>query len=67
MAASLPTQVPGDKIKKAIILFSELLETHPEKPRNVLMQEVQMKLDLSPMDCEFLNKHFAKTKENSDT
>ncbi len=62
---TLPTQVPGDKLKKAITLFSELLENHPEKTRSTLMQEVQMKLDLSPMDCEFLNKHFAQSEESS--
>lgn len=62
---TLPTQVPGDKLKKAITLFSELLENNPEKSRSKIMQEVQMKLDLSPMDCEFLNKHFAQSKKSS--
>jgi len=67
MSSQLPTQVPGDKLKKAILLFSELLEKYPDKSRNAVMQQVQIKLDLSPMDCEFLNKHFAKEEESSQS
>ena len=57
---SAPTQKPGDKLKKAIKTFSELLEKHPEKSRLVLLQEVEIKFDLSPKECEFLNSHFDK-------
>lgn len=57
-----PTEAPGDKMKKAITMFSELLEKHPEKGRLALLQEVEMKFDLSPKECEFLNDHFAKEK-----
>ena len=55
-----PTQKPGDKLKKAIKTFSELLEQHPEKSRLALLQEVEIKFDLSPKECEFLNSHFDK-------
>jgi hypothetical protein len=57
-----PTQAPGDKMKKAITMFSELLEKHPEKSRLSLLQKVEMKFDLSPKECEFLNNHFDKEK-----
>ncbi len=66
MSSRHPTQAPGDKLKKAITLLSELLETQPDKSRSTLLQEVQVKLDLSPMDCEFLNKHFSQEKPKSE-
>lgn len=59
MSASHPTQVPGDKVKKALTLFSELHEKHPEKSRQELLHEVEMKFDLSPLECDFLNKQFS--------
>jgi hypothetical protein len=55
-----PTQKPGDKLKKALEAFSELLEQHPEKSRLTILQEVEIKFDLSPKECEFLNSHFEK-------
>lgn len=48
-----------DKLKKAILFFAALVESCPEKSRLQLLQEVQLKFDLSPAECEFLNKHFA--------
>ena len=53
-----PTQRPGDKLKNAIKTFSELLEQHPEKSRLELLHEVETRFDLSPKECEFLNKNF---------
>lgn len=49
---------PSDKLKKAIQEFSELLKEHPEKTRLQLLQQVELKYDLSPRECEFFNKHF---------
>lgn len=52
--------IGGDKLKKAVLHFSELLESSPEKSRAELLQKVQLKFDLSPADCEFLNRHLAE-------
>jgi hypothetical protein len=57
---ALPTQKPGDKVKKALQAFSELIEKHPEKRRAELLHEVEIRFDLSPKECEFLNSHFDK-------
>ena len=51
---------PGDKLQKAIKEFSELVEQHPEKERKKLLQEIELKFDLSPKDCDFLNRHLTK-------
>lgn len=48
-----------DKLKKAVQYFSELVDSHPEKSRLELLQKVELQFDLSPADCEFLNKHLA--------
>ncbi len=54
------TQTPGDKLKKAITCFSELLTTKPDKSRQELLHEVEIKFDLSPRECEFLDNHFSE-------
>jgi len=51
---------PGDKIKKAIRELSELLLEAGEKKRSELLQQVELQYDLSPQDCEFLNRHFSE-------
>lgn len=47
----------GDKLKRAVIHFSEMLESSPDKSRAELLQMVQLKFDLSPAECEFLDRH----------
>ena len=49
---------PGDKIQKAVREFSELLEEYPENDRRKLLEKVIKKFDLSPKDCDFLERHF---------
>lgn len=53
-------QPPGDKMKKAIQEFSELLETKPEKSRRQLLERVAIKYDLSPNESAFLERHFSE-------
>jgi len=54
--------IGGDKLKKAVRHFSELIELHPEKSRLELLEKVQLKFDLSPVDCEFLNRYLQEEK-----
>jgi len=53
---------PGDKIQKAIKEFSELLTDKPDVERWKLLEMVVTKYDLSPKDCEFLERHFKQEK-----
>jgi hypothetical protein len=53
-------------LKKAVQYFSELVDSHPEKSRLELLQKVELQFDLSPADCEFLNKHLAGTKTDNN-
>ncbi len=51
---------PGDKIQKAIKEFSELLEEKPEIDRRKLLEKVVKKFDLSPKECDFLERNFKR-------
>lgn len=54
MTTESPTQLPGDKLRKAIDAFSELRKKHPEKSKQELVNTVAQQHDLSPLECEFL-------------
>jgi hypothetical protein len=51
---------PGEMLQKAIKEFSALLEEHPETDRWKLLERVVKQFDLSPKDCNFLERHFKK-------
>lgn len=63
MCAQPTTQRPCDKMKKAICAFSELTQKYPQKSRLSLLHEVEIKFDLSPKECEFLNTQLAGMME----
>lgn len=54
MTTGLPTELPGDKLRKAIDAFCELKKTHPSAPQGELIAKVSQKFDLSPRECDFL-------------
>ena len=58
MTPQQPTKSTGDKKKQALEELSELLEKYPEKSRQALLQQVEIKFDLTPKECEFLNRNF---------
>lgn len=55
----LPTS--SDKVKKAIYWMSEELHNNPQKKRNAVIREAEIRFDLSPADCEFLSKNFTES------
>ena len=48
----------GDKMKKAIRWISDTLLEHPEKKRKQIIREAELRFDLTPLECEFLNRNF---------
>jgi hypothetical protein len=50
---------PGDKIIKAIKEYSEELEAKGVEKQNEILQKVILKYDLSPKECDFMEKHFS--------
>ena len=52
--------IAKDKLQAAVAAFSELARDFPDKSRKELLREIELKFDLSPLDCEFLNRHLSK-------
>lgn len=67
MSDHSPTQRPGDKMRKAICAFSELLQQYPEKSRSTLLRQVEIQFDLSPKECLFLDEHLSECAKNEQT
>lgn len=57
MTASEPLQPQGEKMRKAIRWISEALQTDPEKTRHQVICEAEIRFDLSPMECRFLEEN----------
>lgn len=56
MKSSRITELPGEKMRRAIDEFCELRKQHPEKSTKELLDRVSNKFDLSPLECEFLQR-----------
>jgi len=46
----------GDKMKKAICWISEMIKEHPEKNRQQIISEAEIRFDLSPKECDFIDR-----------
>ncbi len=51
----------SDKIKKALVWLSEAQEQKTGVKREKLLQEAEIRFDLSPADCAFLDKNFSSS------
>lgn len=65
MAATEELQPKGEKIRKAVLWISEIVQEHPEKNRKKIISEAIVRFDLSPLESEFLQTKFcgAENKE----
>ena len=59
MCAQHSSPVVREKLSNAIKAFSEIIMDNPDKSREEILHEIQLKFDLSPMECDFLDKHFS--------
>ncbi len=50
----------GEKIRRAIKWISEITLEHPDWDRKKIVCEAEQRFDLSPKDCDFLNRHLAQ-------
>jgi hypothetical protein len=46
-------------LKKALLWMAETLQNQPEKKRSTVLQEAEIRFDLNPLECAFLDKHFS--------
>jgi len=59
MSEQSPLHTKSEKLKKALTWMVETLQNHPEKKRQTVLQEAELRFDLNPAECEFLNTHFS--------
>jgi len=52
-------------MKKALRWMSEEFINSPQKKRDMVINEAEIRFDLSPAECEFLSKNFSGTTTNS--
>ena len=62
MSTQRPTQAAGDKTRQALAELCNLQEQHPDKTRQSLLKQVELKYDLTPKECEFLDRSFQDCK-----
>ncbi len=48
----------GDRLRKAVKWLSEMVKEHPEKSRKEIILDAEVRFDLTPKECEFLQKKF---------
>ncbi|HID97902.1 MAG TPA: hypothetical protein EYP57_06920 [Thermodesulfobacteriaceae bacterium] len=51
-------QPHGENLRKAIKWISEMVQVHPERGRKEIIYEAEIRFDLSPKECQFLNEKF---------
>ena len=51
-----PTQLPGERVKKALEAYCEMRADNPGADLRGLLQQVELKFDLTPLECEFLHR-----------
>ncbi|MFZ5797608.1 MAG: hypothetical protein C4563_04835 [Desulfobulbus sp.] len=54
--------VPGlsANLKKAVCWIGETVREHPDIQRDQIINEAELRFDLTPRECEFLNQNFLK-------
>lgn len=56
---------PGDKIRQALKWIAQAVESRPDKSRRQLLEEAELRFNLSPRECEFLDSNFADPQKES--
>lgn len=59
MSDQIPLHPKSTNLKKALLWMGETLQANPEKQRRTVLQEAELRFDLTPLECEFLDKHFS--------
>lgn len=60
MSAAESIKPGGEKIRQAIRWISDNIKAHPEKTRRKILHEAEIRFDLSPLECEFINSKLDK-------
>lgn len=60
MTATESTMPEGERIRKAVRWISETCGEKKEKTRAAIIKEAEIRFDLTPLECEFLDRHFCE-------
>ena len=55
--SSLPA--PSEKLRKAVSWVSEETLARPDKARTKILKEAELRFDLTPLECDFLDRKFS--------
>lgn len=44
----------GERIRRAVTWVADMLREHPERDRGELVREAEIRFDLTPKECRFL-------------
>ncbi|ADH85757.1 hypothetical protein [Desulfurivibrio alkaliphilus] len=58
MSDGQSVQPPGEKMRRALAWVGECLADEPQRNRLTLLREAEIRFDLSPAECEFLDQNF---------
>ena len=58
MGETESTRPQGEKVRKALKWVSDMIEEHPERSRGQIIRDAEVRFDLSPSECEFLDNNF---------
>lgn len=53
----------GDRIRKAIKWLGAAVLTQPDKSRRQLLEQAEIRFNLTPRECEFMNHNFGAGQE----
>ena len=53
-------------LQKAVRWIGETMQEHPEKQRNRVIEEAQLRFDLNPAECGFLSQNFSDITSEKD-
>jgi hypothetical protein len=59
MSEQSPLHTKSTKLKKALTWMAETLRDCPEKERHTVVRQAELRFDLTPAECAFLDQHFS--------
>jgi len=60
MASTQDLQPSGEKMRKTVRWICETLRLYPEKSRQQVIKEAQIRFDLSPLEAAFIDEKLGK-------
>ncbi|MCI5224038.1 MAG: hypothetical protein D3924_15550 [Candidatus Electrothrix sp. AR4] len=61
-----PAAALSTNLQKAVKWIGEIMLEHPEKQRNQVVTNAQLRFDLTPTESEFLNHNFKELTVRTD-